>query len=238
MRVEAARAARERAWPSVGPRWRMPSPTSTRGEAARASTPRWRRRAVLGRLLRHALERHELLDGERVDVAGVGEQPGVDELAHALLAEALDVHRAAAGEVHDALRRAARDTRGSRSDGRTRPRAARAARRTRGRPSGTSSLRARFGRFASTGPTTSGITSPALRTMTVSPGRTSLRATSSWLCSVASPTVEPPTNTGSSSRERRRPTGAPDAHHDVDAGAWSSLPAGTCTRSPSAAPCW
>ena len=58
--------------------------------------------------------------------------------------------------------------------------------------------RAPFLRFASTGPTTSGITSPALRTMTVSPTRTSLRATSSGLWSVAIPTVEPPTNTGSS----------------------------------------
>ena len=54
------------------------------------------------------------------------------------------------------------------------------------------------GRSASTGPTTSGITSPALRTITVSPGRTSLAPTWSSLCSVAMPTVEPPTNTGSS----------------------------------------
>ena len=58
--------------------------------------------------------------------------------------------------------------------------------------------RVRGGRFASTGPTTSGITSPARRTITVSPGRTSLRATSSSLCSVAMPTFAPPTNTGSS----------------------------------------
>ena len=57
--------------------------------------------------------------------------------------------------------------------------------------------RPRF-RNDSTGPTTSGMTSPALRTITVSPSRTSLRATSSWLCSVARSTVEPPTNTGSS----------------------------------------
>ncbi len=54
------------------------------------------------------------------------------------------------------------------------------------------------GRSASTGPTTSGMTSPALRTTTVSPGRTSFRRTWSSLCSVAMPTVEPPTNTGSS----------------------------------------
>src|SRR5438128_9527067 len=49
-----------------------------------------------------------------------------------------------------------------------------------------------------TGPRTSGITSPARRTITVSPGRTSLRFTSSSLCSVAYVIVTPPTNTGSS----------------------------------------
>ena len=53
-------------------------------------------------------------------------------------------------------------------------------------------------RSDSTGPTTSGITSPARRTITVSPGRTSLAATWSSLCSVAVATVTPPTNTGSS----------------------------------------
>ena len=53
------------------------------------------------------------------------------------------------------------------------------------------------GRLERTGPTTSGITSPARRTMTVSPSRTSLRLTSSSLCSVAVLTVTPPTNTDS-----------------------------------------
>ena len=42
-----------------------------------------------------------------------------------------------------------------------------------------------FGRFESTGPTTSGITSPARRTMAVSPTRTSRRFTSASLWSVA-----------------------------------------------------
>ena len=57
----------------------------------------------------------------------------------------------------------------------------------------------RFGtRPRFTGPTTSGMTSPAFRTMTRSPGRTSFAATWSSLCSVATPTVEPPTKTGSS----------------------------------------
>jgi hypothetical protein len=53
------------------------------------------------------------------------------------------------------------------------------------------------GRFDNTGPTTSGMTSPARRTMTVSPSRTSFRRTSSSLCRVAVVTVTPPTYTGS-----------------------------------------
>src|SRR5687767_1750007 len=52
-----------------------------------------------------------------------------------------------------------------------------------------------LGRFEVTGPTTSGITSPARRTTTVSPGRTSLRATSSSLWRVAVVMFTPPTNT-------------------------------------------
>src|SRR3569833_965613 len=57
-------------------------------------------------------------------------------------------------------------------------------------------LRVPGGRRSLTTPTTSGITSPARRMITVSPTRTSLRCTSSSLCSVALETVTPPTNTG------------------------------------------
>ena len=53
------------------------------------------------------------------------------------------------------------------------------------------------GRSGSTGPTISGITSPALRSTTVSPGRTSLRRTSWALWRVARSTVEPATRVGS-----------------------------------------
>ena len=52
-----------------------------------------------------------------------------------------------------------------------------------------------IGLWASTTETTSGITSPARRTMTVSPMRISLRLSSSSLCSVALVTLTPPTNT-------------------------------------------
>ncbi len=52
-------------------------------------------------------------------------------------------------------------------------------------------------RRATTGPTISGMTSPALRSTTVSPIRTPLRVTSPALCSVACSTVDPATSTGS-----------------------------------------
>src|ERR1700722_15442852 len=51
-------------------------------------------------------------------------------------------------------------------------------------------------RKSTTGPSTSGITSPALRITTVSPINTPLRFTSAALCRVASPTVDPATVTG------------------------------------------
>ncbi len=53
-----------------------------------------------------------------------------------------------------------------------------------------------LGRNPSTGPTISGITSPALRSTTVSPGRTSLRFTSWALWRVALSTVDPATLVG------------------------------------------
>ena len=52
-------------------------------------------------------------------------------------------------------------------------------------------------RRSATGPSTSGITSPALRKITMSPIRTPLRLTSSALCKVARSTVDPLTLTGS-----------------------------------------
>ena len=52
-------------------------------------------------------------------------------------------------------------------------------------------------RRSTTGPRISGMTSPALRSTTVSPIRTPLRCTSSALCRVARSTVDPATTTGS-----------------------------------------
>ena len=71
--------------------------------------------------------------------------------------------------------------------------------RTRARPSG---------RRSTTGPSTSGMTSPALRSTTVSPISTPLRSTSRALCRVASATVEPADPDRLQHRERRHPAGA------------------------------
>ena len=62
---------------------------------------------------------------------------------------------------------------------------------------GNSNSRSSPVRRSATGPRTSGITSPALRRITMSPIRTPLRLTSSALCKVACSTVEPLTLTGS-----------------------------------------
>ena len=80
----------------------MPEPDEQLGQRAR---PRLVDRVdeELRRPLADALERDEPLDGEVVDVGGVVEEPGVDELRDPLLAETLDVHRRTTGEEHDAL---------------------------------------------------------------------------------------------------------------------------------------
>ncbi|MNT11470.1 hypothetical protein D3C72_1463520 [compost metagenome] len=80
------------------------------------------------------------------------------------------------------------------------------------------------GRFSSTTLSTSGITSPARRTTTVSPTRTSLRRTSSSLCKVAFVTVTPPTETGA-----RRATGVMAPVRPT----WISMPS-TCVSASSA----
>ena len=71
-----------------------------------------------------------------------------------------------------------------------------------GHTAGITKARAVPGRRSSIGANTSGITSPALRTITSSPINKPLRLISSILCSVALVTVTPPTTTG-----RNRATG-------------------------------
>ena len=85
-----------------GPRPLMPSAVSSRG-SGRSFEPAMRGEQLLGADLGEALEPEQLLGGERVDVGRIGDQPGVAELEHGALAEALDVHRPARREVDDPL---------------------------------------------------------------------------------------------------------------------------------------
>ena len=122
----------------------------------------------------------------------------VDELVDELLAQPFDVHRAPRRVVQDrllALRRAVEAPRAAvhrfAFDALDFGIAHRTARRH-------LELAASGRRCSTSTRATSGITSPARRTMTVSPTRTSLARTWSRLCSVALVTVTPPTKTGSS----------------------------------------
>ncbi len=65
-----------------------------------------------------------------------------------------------------------------------------------GQTVGNSKARSDPSRRSATGATTSGMTSPALRSTTMSPMSTPLRAISSTLCRVARSTVDPATWTG------------------------------------------
>ncbi len=72
-----------------------------------------------------------------------------------------------------------------------------------------------LGRFSNHAPRTCGITSPARWISTVSPLRTSSRAISSALCSVAFCTTTPPTRDRFELRHRRQRAGAADLDIDV-----------------------
>ena len=182
----------------VSPTWRMPSAYRKRASVVCLLLLQ-RRHQVDRALLAHAVQRRQLGHAQRVQLGQRADQTAIDQLVDDLVAQAFDVHRAAAGEVQQAPACAARRRTGRRcSGGRCRP--SRAARRCRtpGRRAACGSSARRPARAPGTRPTTSGITSPARRTITVSPTRTPLRRSSNTLCSVALLTVVPPTNTGSS----------------------------------------
>jgi hypothetical protein len=65
-----------------------------------------------------------------------------------------------------------------------------------GQSVGMTNSRSEPSRSSTTGPRTSGMTSPALRSTTVSPIRTPFALTTCWLCSVACRTTEPATSAG------------------------------------------
>ena len=172
------------------------------------------REQVARRDLAVALELHELL----LRRAGrsrpaVLTRPFCCSGGDLLLPQAVDVHRALGDEVLEQLPLAlgARAVRALGEDARAldgRCVAERAALRAAAAARRASASR----RACGAGETTCGITSPARRTITSSPTRTSLRARSSSLCSVASLTVTPPTCTGSSSANGCRSPNLPTFH--------------------------
>ena len=154
---------------------------------------------VGGALVGHPLERLDASPWSAHRVGQRRDQAGVDELVDDLLAQALDVERAPAGEVQDrelALRGA--EEAAARSGGRRRPSRERPRCRRPGSCAACGSSGRSAARFFGTRATTSGMTSPARRTITSSPTRTPFLRTSNRLCSVAFETVVPPTKTGSS----------------------------------------
>ncbi len=142
----------------------------------------------------------QIVLGEREQVSLVADRLGLEQARCGLVAEDLDVERAAARDVEHAFP----ELRGGSTAGWGQ------------RMSASPSLAGASGvshsgqwvgitnsysspvRASTTGPRTSGgMTSPALRSTTVSPMSTPLRLTSEPLCRVASETVEPATVTGS-----------------------------------------
>ena len=101
-RAPYVRKRRARTRAATGPTWRIPSPTRTRDEwrGLRAIDLAHERR---GRDLGESLEGLDVGDPQREEVRDVSDESGEEQLGDALLAESLDVERAARGEVHDLL---------------------------------------------------------------------------------------------------------------------------------------
>ena len=168
------------------------------------------------RLVLEARQLGDLLGGEVEDVAEVGRAARARRARDRVFSPRCSMSIAPrAGEVDRAGRRPARDTRGSDSASRRRPPRARARSCTPDTSSASELLLLAGAHATAIGATTSGITSPARRTTTVSPMRMSLRAISSGLCSVAWRTITPPTCTGSSTANGVMTPVRPIAREDV-----------------------
>ena len=170
--------ARSRAVDS--PTWRMPRPNRKRGSvvclhfSSAAST--------FCATSRPCGPDCKCIQAEAVQVRHGADHLAFDQLVDQLFAETLDVHRAALREMQDrklALRRAEQSAGAAVVDLAFLAHGLRAADGTVARHR--EDLRMRR-RLSGTTATTSGITSPARRTITVSPMRTSLRRASSSLC--------------------------------------------------------
>ncbi len=179
----------------------------------------------------------------RYTSAGVLTRSCVDELVDELVAQALDIHRPPRSEMQQRLLALGRAHQPAGAAGH------RLALLPHHQPTphsghllGITNARACAGRLSSSTRTTSGITSPARRTITKSPTCTSLRRTSSSLCRVALVTVTPPTNTGFSRATGVsapvRPTCTSMSSTSVPASSaanlWATRSAARATRSPAA----
>ena len=141
--------------------------------------------------------------------------PASDSRKHRALAEPFDVHRPARREVDDALialERAGGSTQrvSASPSGRTS-----GVRSGHGHTVGNDHGSVPSGRRPRTGPTTSGMTSPALRTMTVSPGRTSFGADLVLVVQRGHADGRAADEHRLEHGEGRGPAGAPDRHLDV-----------------------
>ena len=162
--------------------------------AAAPSRPRWPRRAASADCSANRSSSTSCSTVSVVQVGHVRDEPGVEQLADALVAEAADVHRAARGEVDDALEHPAGTARVGTVPHRLARPAARPACRSRGSASGMrngAAWLAGVDALEHRRATTCGITSPARMTSTQSPTRMSFCAIRSSLCSVALLTVTP-----------------------------------------------
>ena len=214
--VASARAA-------VGPTWRIDSATRIRhsgrslalSQVGQQACAVGRQRAALGA---EELGAQQVVGGEGEQVALVGDDPGVQQRGRRLVAQSLDVQAAAAGEVKHPLAQLRRAATGSSGSGcrRRPPWPARARCRIPGSGVGMTNSRSVPSRRSTTGPSTSGMTSPALRIITVSPISTPLRLTSEPLCRVAMPDRRPGDAHRRHHRERGDPAGAPDVDLDVE----------------------
>ena len=203
--------SRASAWAAVGPTCRMDSATSTRHSGAT-----WPPRRLSSRLLAVGRE-HACLSGlvlgrtgEQLDprqgvgvegeqVALVGETPASSRAAAGLVARAPRCRTRRGRPGGTAARAAAPGRTGCWGSGcRRRPPSAGASSVPHaGQWVGMTNARSVPSRRSTTGPRISGMTSPALRSTTVSPISTPLRSTSVALCRVAISTVDPATLTGS-----------------------------------------
>ena len=214
------------------PTWRMFSPTSSR-QTGRSFDALDLLEQVRDRLVLEARELRQLVGVERVDVGRVLDQALLEQPHHRHVAEVLDVHRSAPGEVEqplEPLRRTPALVRaavvGLALGG------GRAACRTRCRSSASSSAARSSSAWRSTGPTISGITSPARRTITVSPCRDVLAAHLVLVVQRRVRDRDAADEHGLEHRERRDLARSGRCARRSLAAAPCAPPAGTCTRSP------